>query len=377
MRTCHRTFQNNRPPRARTPKKPTATTRPTMTLPRRVQPRLRGCCRGLRVVTRRVSAFRPPYRCRRWKLGHLLNGFEHPRVLPLPHPCFWEVHRDLHRWLVLARNDWNDVELVVKLPVHTHVLVALMTKRTNPPPILLAPLGRQTRNPVVQSCEPSDRETRLCRFGGLTTSPNVENSTTRWPLLPVVPHFGSCQCSEPCRADSCRNALMNLYCNVNCCPYEGMCGNGLNDSPKVYLARSLRTSSLGVVAVEDIAAGEVLGQYLGEIEHLSMNRHNRPRNTGYRLVLRTRPKCPSHPVRVDINAERMGGLMRYVNHSCDPVAKFVEVGNDRRTTVVVVTTEQVRRGEEVTADYGDDLWFACRCYSASCPHRDIQASCDP
>ncbi|ETP14199.1 hypothetical protein F441_10844 [Phytophthora nicotianae CJ01A1] len=39
--------------------------------------------------------------------------------------------------------------------------------------------------------------------------------------------------------------------------------------------------------------------------------------------------------------------------------------------------EPIRRGQEVTADYGDDLWFVCRCGSAGCRHRDIQGFCDP
>ncbi|KAG3088491.1 hypothetical protein PI125_g18329 [Phytophthora idaei] len=51
----------------------------------------------------------------------------------------------------------------------------------------------------------------------------------------------------------------------------------------------------------------------------------------------------------------MGGPVRFVNHSCKPKAEFVEVANGRCTTVVVVTTEEIHRGEEVTVDYGDDL----------------------
>ncbi|ETO77008.1 hypothetical protein F444_07747, partial [Phytophthora nicotianae P1976] len=72
-----------------------------------------------------------------------------------------------------------------------------------------------------------------------------------------------------------------------------------------------------------------------------MTRNNRPRNSGYRLVFRQRSEYPEHPVRVAINPERMGGLMRFVKRYCDPVAKFVEVRNGRRTTVVVVTAESV------------------------------------
>ncbi|KAE8915984.1 hypothetical protein PF007_g27682 [Phytophthora fragariae] len=52
---------------------------------------------------------------------------------------------------------------------------------------------------------------------------------------------------------------MHLYCNINCCPYGGLCGNALAESSKVYMGRNVRTRSLGVVAGEGIEAGEVLG----------------------------------------------------------------------------------------------------------------------
>ncbi|EGZ15348.1 hypothetical protein PHYSODRAFT_507019 [Phytophthora sojae] len=170
---------------------------------------------------------------------------------------------------------------------------------------------------------------------------------------------------------------MHIFCSPNCCPYSGKCGNGLEDSSKVFLGRNQRTHELGIVAGEVIDAGELLGQYLGEIEHVSASRANRPRNWGYRLVLKQRPEQPATGVCAAINAERMGSLMRFVNHSCRPAAAFVELSNGRRTTVVVVTTRDICRGEEVTVDYGDDLWFVCRCEAAECRHSNIQDEEDP
>ncbi|ETM35256.1 hypothetical protein L914_17806 [Phytophthora nicotianae] len=196
-------------------------------------------------------------------------------------------------------------------------------------------------------------------------------------VFPAVPHSGLCGCWNRCRADTCRNARMHVFCNVNCCPYEGKCGNGLEESSKVFLGRNRRTGRLCVVAGEDIQAGEVLGQYLGLKEHVSVSRADRPRNGGYRLVIKQRPEKPSYPVCVAINAEDMGGLMRFLNHSCRPVTEFVEVSNGGRTTVVVVTTQDILRGEEVTVDYGDDLWFVCRCELSECRHSNIQDEEDP
>ncbi|KAE9109116.1 hypothetical protein PF007_g12367 [Phytophthora fragariae] len=60
--------------------------------------------------------------------------------------------------------------------------------------------------------------------------------------------------------------------------------------------------------------------------------------------MKTRPEKPSYPVWTAINAEGMGGLMRFLNHSCRPAAEFKEVANHRRTTVVVATTQDIRTG---------------------------------
>ncbi|EGZ13513.1 hypothetical protein PHYSODRAFT_513845, partial [Phytophthora sojae] len=170
---------------------------------------------------------------------------------------------------------------------------------------------------------------------------------------------------------------VNVYCNARCCPYGGKCGNGLEESSKIFLDRNFRTQQLGVVAAEDISAGEVLGQYLGEIEHVSVSRANRPRNNGYRLLMKQRPEKPTYPICAAINAAGMGGLMRFLNHSCESAAEFREVSNGHRTTVVAATTRRIYRGEEVTIDYGDDLWFVCRCERDGCRHRNIQDEEDP
>ncbi|KAE9135527.1 hypothetical protein PF010_g2057 [Phytophthora fragariae] len=192
-----------------------------------------------------------------------------------------------------------------------------------------------------------------------------------------VPHFGWCDCEDPCRVGRCRNSLMQLYCTVNCCPYGGNCGNSVVESTEVALMRNVVTGQLAVVAQGFIAADVILGEYLGEIEHVSASRTARPRNEGYRLVMTQRPEIPSHPVRVAVNAQHMGGHMRFVTHSCAPVARFLEVANGRRTAVMETTTHAIYEGDEITVDYGPDLWFVCRCGHANCRHRDIQNEQDP
>ncbi|GMF41361.1 unnamed protein product [Phytophthora fragariaefolia] len=90
-----------------------------------------------------------------------------------------------------------------------------------------------------------------------------------------------------------------------------------------------------------------------------------------------RPEKPAYPVCAAIDAESMGGLMWFLNHSCKPAAEFKEVSNRRRTSVDVATTQKIKRDDEVTVDYGDDLWFVCRCMQDGCRHRSIQDEQDP
>ncbi|EGZ25691.1 hypothetical protein PHYSODRAFT_326684 [Phytophthora sojae] len=184
--------------------------------------------------------------------------------------------------------------------------------------------------------------------GSISASSDVQFNPLA-TVFPAVPHFGWCDCPSPCRVDSCRNSRMHLYCNINCCPYRGLCGNALGESNKIYL-------------------GKMCAQRRSEWSPL------RPLKLEKSSM---QPERPTHPVRVAINAENLGGLMRFVKHSCEALAKFVEVSNGRRTTVVVASTEDIRQGQEVTVDYGDDLWFVCRCGSDRCRHRHLQDAQDP
>ncbi|KAE8976987.1 hypothetical protein PR001_g25256 [Phytophthora rubi] len=44
----------------------------------------------------------------------------------------------------------------------------------------------------------------------------------------------------------------------------------------------------------------------------------------------------------------MGGIMRFVNRLCQPVAMIVEVANGRRTTAVVVSIQDIHPGKEIS-----------------------------
>ncbi|KAG3112406.1 hypothetical protein PI125_g8242 [Phytophthora idaei] len=144
--------------------------------------------------------------------------------------------------------------------------------------------------------------TSLAAAASLTTAASLPSDgfvPARWPwrvahlheqynplvtIFLTVKPFGWCTCSNPCRVESCRNSLMHVFCNVSSCPYGvHVVTVWLSRTRSIWRGTCART--LAVVATEDIDAGVVLGQYLGEIEHVSASRSDRPRNTGHRLVL--------------------------------------------------------------------------------------------
>jgi SET domain-containing protein len=132
---------------------------------------------------------------------------------------------------------------------------------------------------------------------------------------------------------------------------------------------NVRTDIRGVVATRAIPAGEVLGQYLGHVQLLGPPCRNAPANEGYRMHLKTRTTGHKY---VGIDALYEGGMLRKLNHSCNPAARFHEVQTRDTLTVVAVTIRDVFPGEEVTVSYGDRLWFVCRCGWWGCQHRDLQ-----
>lgn len=88
------------------------------------------------------------------------------------------------------------------------------------------------------------------------------------------------------------------------------------------------------VAGQPIEAVVTLGQYFGEIEHVSVSCAVRPRNNGFRRLMRQFPERQRHWIRIGINFEHYRDLIRFLNHSCDPFAQFLEASNGSTTTIV-------------------------------------------
>jgi SET domain-containing protein len=113
----------------------------------------------------------------------------------------------------------------------------------------------------------------------------------------------------------------------------------------------------GVFATAEISAGTELIRYHG------------PRLR----YAQTTPDTLAVQVGPDLYLGESGGPDDFVNHSCDPNAGLVIVGDDG-SDVRLVALRDIAVGEQVTFDYSttmdeDDFEFDCRCGATSCRGR--------
>ncbi len=124
----------------------------------------------------------------------------------------------------------------------------------------------------------------------------------------------------------------------------------------------------GVFAVQDLAEGEVLLEYVGEIISWKEALRRHPHD----------PKDPNHTFyfQIDdarvIDAKHGGNSSRWINHSCAPNCEADEDGG----RVFIKALRNIKAGQELFYDYGlviDERYtpklkkeFACHCGSPVC-----------
>jgi hypothetical protein len=124
----------------------------------------------------------------------------------------------------------------------------------------------------------------------------------------------------------------------------------------------------GVFALQDLAEGETLIEYVGEVISWDEAQDRHPHD----------PNDPNHTFYFHVNEDRVidalygGNSSRWINHSCDPNCEADE-DNDR---IFIKAIRNIRAGEELNYDYGliiDEPYtkklkaeYPCWCGSANC-----------
>ena len=57
-----------------------------------------------------------------------------------------------------------------------------------------------------------------------------------------------------------------------------------------------------------------------------------------------------------IDAEKKGGMVRFINHSDEPNLETIPVFVGGMLHIILMTTEVVAKGSQLTYDYGEDYW---------------------
>ena len=124
----------------------------------------------------------------------------------------------------------------------------------------------------------------------------------------------------------------------------------------------------GVFALQDIAEGETIIEYVGEIISWDEAQDRHPHD----------PNDPNHTFYFHVNEDRVidalygGNSSRWINHSCGPNCEADEE-NDR---IFIKALRNIKAGEELNYDYGliiDEPYtkklkaeYPCWCGSANC-----------
>ena len=145
--------------------------------------------------------------------------------------------------------------------------------------------------------------------------------------------------------------------------------------PKRIVARRSPIHGNGVFAVVDIPAETELIEYCGKLlTHAQADRlYANTSDSGHTFLFTL-----NHKYVLDANSE--GNIARWINHSCAPNCRALleenQDGNRRKDRVLIETLRPLRKGEELTYDYGivlaerltprlKAIW-ACHCGARQC-----------
>jgi len=130
-----------------------------------------------------------------------------------------------------------------------------------------------------------------------------------------------------------------------------------------FCLKAAKGKGYGIFAIKEFKNSHVLGQYVGELlpktKANSKSTYNASLSIGkYNQDYNRQQKC-------FIDAQQQGSVFRFLNHSCKPNAELLEQRCGIERILVVVTKQDILKGEEVTINYGEG-YFGCKCLCQPC-----------
>lgn len=179
-----------------------------------------------------------------------------------------------------------------------------------------------------------------------------------------------CECLEGNCAECHCDGKTTHFCNNLCSCEMQNCQKRYSPSTssfQVFYANPQK--KWGLRALEDIKQGEILFEYTGV---LMRDSGEDIKDDDYILQFEFGDE------KYMINAHAKGNLSRFINHSCSPncSTKTSTIYSDGGPHVLIMASQKIGKGEELTLDYGDYWWQAkmdredgipsCVCQSGKC-----------
>lgn len=172
---------------------------------------------------------------------------------------------------------------------------------------------------------------------------------------------------NPSRDPTIHNGLQCEICGCTMCHCEPSSCEGVL-RPLVELVQSGNKLGVGVRVLQPIRSHQLLAEYVGEI----LPEYCDDDDT-YAIALTPHDGAPSTAT---ISAQKYGNWTRFVNHSCDPHAVFVNKVIGDRHRIMLFTIKDVEMFEELTVDYGNNYWatrsILCKCGSHNCRFATVE-----
>ncbi|ETP49124.1 hypothetical protein F442_05264 [Phytophthora nicotianae P10297] len=158
--------------------------------------------------------------------------------------------------------------------------------------------------------------------------------------FPDIGSYDPCKCFGDCFWDTCTNVASASFCMPQYCKLGAICSNAPRTLSSLKLFDTGRVG-LGVYTTTDLDVGDAVKT-----------------NTGYTLLYNTRSVNNNY---VYVDALRCGSITRFISHSCEPNATFLEQQTRSRVRVLVKMIKNVQAGAQITVHYGNERWFKCAC----------------
>ena len=167
------------------------------------------------------------------------------------------------------------------------------------------------------------------------------------------------------QCSGCENAGLQVACTQETCHDEKRCKNrATTNKTDNFLLFKTQKKGMGLKTMVDLNEGDLVLQYIGKVI---------PTRTYLKRLRLKKLNDPVYFMELDkgqiIDAEGMGNLARFINHSCEGNCRSDKYTAEGRPVLCIFAATDIKAGTELTYDYAfetDEEPWKCFCGSKLC-----------